>query len=357
MSQQLTLHGKPAVIHHIPTTRYQGSKSKIASWIWDNIKCLNFNSTLDAFGGTGIMGYLLKTKNKQVFYNDILKFNYYIGTALIENDSVKLSKEDTKFLLNYHSGIDYGTFIQDTFQEIYYTDEENKWLDMVVANIENLDSFYKKAVAYYALFQACIIKRPFNLFHRKNLYVRLADVDRSFGNKATWDKPFDCHFRKFVDEINNCVFSNGMENKAFNLNVFDVDNIGNNFDLIYIDTPYISKEGVGVDYLEFYHFLEGIVNYGNWGEMIDYNSKHRRLKHKKPVWCDKTRIHGAFNKLFEKFRDSTLVVSYRSDGIPSINDLTMLMEKYKNNVTEVRFKNYKYVLSNNHSQECLLIGI
>jgi adenine-specific DNA methylase len=357
MIQQLTLQGKPAVIHQLPTTRYQGSKSKIAPWIWGNIKSLKFNSALDAFGGTGVMGYLLKTNGKQVFYNDVLKFNYYIGVALIENDSVKLSKEDIEFLLNYHPRVDYGTFIQDTFQDIYYTDEENRWLDMVVANIEELDDFYKKAVAYYALFQACIIKRPFNLFHRKNLYVRFADVDRSFGNKATWDKPFDCHFRKFIAEINNCVFSNGMGNKAFNLDAFDIDNIGNNFDLIYIDTPYISKEGVGVDYLEFYHFLEGIVNYGSWDNLIDHRSRHRKINHKKPVWCDKTMIHGAFNKLFEKFRDSTLVVSYRSDGIPPIDELKMLLGEYKDNIKEVRFDKYKYVLSNNHSQECLLIGV
>ncbi|OQX21694.1 MAG: hypothetical protein BWK75_02630 [Candidatus Altiarchaeales archaeon A3] len=68
ITQQLYLPGKPADIHHLITTRYQGSKSKIASWIWDNIKDLKFNSALDAFGGTGVMGYLLKTKGKQILY-------------------------------------------------------------------------------------------------------------------------------------------------------------------------------------------------------------------------------------------------------------------------------------------------
>ncbi len=365
---QLTLQGNPAAIHQLPTTRYQGSKSKIAPWIWDNIKSLNFTSALDAFGGTGTISYLLKTKNKQVTYNDILKFNHYIGVALIENDTIKLSKEDIEFLLNYHSSVDYKTFIHDTFHDIYYTDDENKWLDMIIANIETYDNFYKKSLAYYALFQSCIIKRPYNLFHRKNLYVRLADVERSFGNKTTWDKPFECHFKKFADEINNCVFSNGMENKAFNQDVFDIKG---NYDLIYIDTPYISKAGVGVDYLDFYHFLEGIVNYKNWSNMIDYKSKHKRIKNGKSMcdsltlatstrmtrrWCDKTKIPTAFNELFKKFKDSILVVSYRSDGIPSIDELKMILKKYKDNVTEVRFDNYKYVLSNNCSQECLLIA-
>ncbi|MGB2843030.1 MAG: DNA adenine methylase, partial [Halobacteriota archaeon] len=120
---QLTLMGDLIKPHNLPTTRYQGSKSKIVEWIWGNIKELNFESALDAFGGTGIVGYFLKMKGKRVFYNDILGSNYYIGTALIENDAVKLSGEDIAFLLQPHLDINYPTFIQDTFSDIYYTDE------------------------------------------------------------------------------------------------------------------------------------------------------------------------------------------------------------------------------------------
>jgi len=351
---QLTLMGEPIKQQNLPTTRYQGSKLKIVEWIWGNIKDIEFESVLDAFGGTGVVGYFLKTKSKQVYYNDILKSDYYIGTTLIENDDTRLTDDEIDFLLHPHPDIDYPTFIQDTFFDIYYTDEENRWLDMIIQNIENeLDDFYKKALAYYALFQSCIIKRPYNLFHRKNLYMRTSDVKRSFGNKATWDTPFEKHFLNFVDEANGCVFSNGKHNKSLNQDIFDVEG---DFDLVYIDTPYISKGGVGVDYLDFYHFIEGIVNYPNWGDMIDYRSKHRKIKHEKSVWCDKNKIHTAFDQLFKKFQDTTIVVSYRSDGIPSIGELTRLLEKYKSTVREVRYGEYKYVLSNNNSDECLLIG-
>ena len=65
----------------------------------------------------------------------------------------------------------------------------------------------------------------------------------------------------------------------------------------------------------FYHFLEGIVIYPKWKDMIEYRSKHKRIKHNKPVWCDKNKIYTAFNNLF------------------------------------------KYVLSNNNSEECLLLGL
>jgi len=336
-----------------PSTRFQGSKLKIVDWIWDAIKDLGFNTVLDSFGGTGSVGYMLKSKCKQVTYNDILKFNWYIGMALIENADNKLSEEDVVFLLRRHNGIKYPTFIRETFESIYFTNEENDWIDKVATNITLLDNIYKKALAYFALFQACIIKRPYNLFHRKNLYIRFSDVERNFGNKTTWDTPFEVHFRQFVAEANQAVFCNGQQNKALNLDVFDIEE---KFDLVYIDTPYISRKGVGVDYFGFYHFLEGLVNYSKWPEIIDYRTKHKCLRKKSSVWTDKNRIFAAFDHLFAKFKDSILVVSYRSDGIPSIGELINLLKRFKPNVEELKRRNYKYVLSTNHSEEVLLIG-
>jgi len=298
---------------------------------------------------------MFKKKGKLVTYNDILKFNWYIALALIENESIQVSQDDINFVLNRQARVKYPTFIHDTFQDIYFTDKENLWIDMVAANIRQLDHVYKKALAYFALFQSCISKRPFNLFHRKNLYLRQSEVARNFGNKTTWDTPFEVHYRKFIKEANRAVFSNGRENRCLNADVFDVEG---NFDLVYIDTPYISRNGVGVDYLSFYHFLEGLVNYENWPEMINNRTKHKRLKGQDciAIWTDKKRIHSAFDQLFKKFRNSILIISYRSDGIPSVEELVSLLKKYKQNIQEIKRKNYKYVLSTNHSEEILLIG-
>lgn len=336
-----------------PSTRFQGSKLKIVDWIWEGIKGLKFQTALDAFGGTGSIAYLLKQKGKTVTYNDVLKFNYYIGRALIENDTTVLSKEDINLLLARHKKIVYPTFVTETFKDIYYTDEENRWIDMVAANIELLDDRHKQSLAYFALFQACIAKRPFNLFHRKNLYLRFADIKRDFGNKVTWDTPFEVHFRRFVEEANSAVFSNGQRNQALNLDSFDVEG---DFDLVYIDTPYISRKGIGVDYLEFYHFLEGFVNYGVWPDMIDYRSKHKRLRTQPSVWTNKNKIYAAFDRLFERFRDSIIVVSYRSDGIPSIEELVEIFRKYKRTIHKIKRKYYKYVLSKHEIEEVVLIG-
>lgn len=340
--------------HQFPSTRYQGSKAKLASKIWEYTRCLNFDVVLDLFGGTGAIGYMYKTMGKKVLYNDYLTCNYFTGSALIENSKFTLNNEDIKFVLMPHSAINYPNFIEKTFKNIYYTDEENKWLDIVTTNISYIKNDYKKALAYFALFQACLVKRPYNLFHRRNLYVRLADVKRSFGNKTTWDLPFENHFIKFIHQANNAVFDNGKENKAYKQDALNSDITA---DLIYIDTPYISRNGEGVEYIDFYHFLEGLCNYNDWESKIDYKSKHLKFKNKKSVWSDKERIIDAFDNLFHLYRKSILAVSYRSAGIPSPEVIILLMKKYKKNVEEAFRGDYKYALSKNgNSKEILIIG-
>lgn len=335
-----------------PSTRYQGSKNKILQWIDYHTKHLNFDTVLDAFGGTGSVAYMFKKRGKQVFYNDYLKFNHYIGLALVENNTEFLSDDDVRFILGNHS-YKYPTFISDTFKNVYYTDEENTWLDRVVTNIRSLENDFKVAMAFFALFQSCIIKRPYNLFHRKNLYVRSAHVERSFGNKKTWDTSFEKHFIKFVEEVNDAIFDNGKAHKSYHSDIFDLDlDVP---DLVYIDTPYISTKGVGVNYFDFYHFLEGLVHYEQWAQMIDYESKHLKIRNTKNRWSDKSQIHEAFNDLFKKFRKSQLLISYRDDGIPSIEQLISMLVNLGKRV-EVKKFDYKYALSNTKSKEVLIIA-
>ncbi len=337
-----------------PSTRFQGSKAKLADKIWECLKPLTFESAIDLFGGTGSIGYILKKNNKRVIYNDYLKSNYISGLALIENANVILNDYDIDYILSVHSNTSYPNFIQKTFSNIYFTDQENKWLDIISTNIRNIKNEYKQALAFFALFQSCLAKRPYNLFHRKNLYVRLANVERNFGNKTTWDKPFEEHFIKYVEEANRAIFDNGKKNLAYNKDAFTLDATA---DLVYIDTPYISNRGSGVDYLDFYHFLEGLSNYHIWHTHIDYYSKHRKFINNKSIWCNKDCIIDAFDQLFKKYKDSILVVSYRSDGIPSPEQLQVLMKKHKTHVREALRHEYKYVLSkNDDSREILLIG-
>jgi adenine-specific DNA-methyltransferase len=335
------------------STRYQGSKRKLLEWIWANVENLRFDTVLDVFGGTGAVSHLFKTAGKQVTYNDSLAFNWHIGLALIQNADIHLTATDVEVLLQPQPDLNYPDFIQTTFQNIYFTDEENAWLDRIVYHIDHLlEHPVKQAIARFALFQSCIAKRPYNLFHRANLYMRFARVERSFGNKSTWDTPFEVHFRAFVQEANQAIFDNHRENLALNLDALAAP-VG--ADLVYIDPPYLNAKGVGVDYRDFYHFLEGMTTYEDWPKQVDFHSKHKRLLREESLWNDAKKILGAFETLIARHQNSILVVSYRDDGIPTKDELLNVLRSYKRTVYEAE-KSQKYVLSIHDSHELLFIA-
>lgn len=318
---------------------------------------LEFDSVLDAFGGTASVSYAFKRMGKEVAYNDLLVANYQTGLALIQNSTTKLSDDDISWVVTRNKGVEYPSFVQDTFRGIYYKDSENAWVDMAITNIGLLKNRHKRALALYALFQSCLIKRPFNLFHRRNLNMRLARVKRRFRNHTSWNKPFRMRFEQFAREANASIFSNGKDNIALNYDVFEIPR--KTYDLVYVDPPYLSDEGRYVDYYSAYHFLEGLCQYRKWKEMIDYDTCNRRLvtNGNGDKWGKNAEdVERSFDRLFRKFQDSALVVSYMSPGIPSVSELKVLLEQYKKRVF-LHKRSYRYVLSTRlHMHEVLLVA-
>lgn len=337
-----------------PQTRYQGSKRKLCSWLWSCLETLEFETALDAFGGTGSVSHLLKAAGKRVTYNDILRSNEQMAIALIENDGTPLTEKTMRTLRQAEGRCSSPSFIADNFSGIYFTDEENGWLDGMCRRIRNLPARHERAIAWYALFQAALIKRPYNLFHRRNLYMRTADVARSFGNKRTWDRPFAEHFSNFVREANKALIDGRGSCVVLCGDAAEVPGV---FDLVYVDPPYINGRGTGVDYAHFYHFLEGMLDYDRWGERIDRRSRHLRLHTAPSPWTKPGQIGSAFARLLERFRDAVLVISYRSDGIPSITELVRLLRRHKRRVRVHERQRYQYALSRNaRSHEVLIAG-
>jgi len=102
--------------------------------------------------------------------------------------------------------------------------------------------------------------------------------------------------------------------------------------------------------------LEGLARYNNWETLINQKTKNKSFKREiyPNIWTKDT-IHKSFDDLFNKFQNSILVVSYRSDGIPTIKELTDMIKKYKRTITIVR-NEYQYALSKRHIKEVLIIG-
>ena len=205
------------------------------------------------------------------------------------------------------------------------------------------------------------------MFHRANLNIRLRKVERSFGNLATWETPFEKHFIHFVDEANSLVFNNGKKNLVFCQDARDwFPPIG--ADLVYIDPPYVSMppRWDTVDYVPKYHFLEGLVRYEEWPNLINTASPRKEIVDGYRPWVSREeRLDGApltaLKQIFETYKESIIIVSYRDPGIPSIAAISEALQEVKPNVQMFRWP-YRYALAKQHplknviAHEVLLVG-
>lgn len=342
-----------------PSTRYQGSKRKLVPWFLEIFESQKFSSVADVMCGTGAISYMLKRMGKSVFANDYLRFNEISAQAYIENRRYRVSDDEVDWFLRQHSKVEYSSFVKNTFPGMYFTDQENQWLDRTICNImgfkgdNKLETRAKRAIATHAVVQACLQKRPFNQFHRKNLYLRSANVQRSFGNSTTWETPFADLFMRHVKETNAHVFDNGQKNAASNRDVVKFRR--RNIDLVYIDPPYfrLDRERKQCNYRFIYHFVEGLVRYDQWPDLIDHDFSTLPLK---PNGNSTEVLHSCEKKVLGKslldwFEDiitnwpnAQIAFSYKQPGIPTHFAIKKMLEETGRDV-EVYRRPYTYALN------------
>ena len=328
-------------------------------WIQSAFEELDFSSVIDLMSGTGSVSYLLKRMGKQVIANDYLKFNYITAQAFIENKKYLVDEEELKWILGKNSRVEYDSFIAQTFRDYYFTQPENQWIDQVICNINQLSGpdqsaiRAKRAIATHSLIQACLMKRPFNLFHRRNLYLREAQVDRSFGNKTTWDTPFQKLLQNKISESNLYVFDNGMKNKAMNEDAAKIST--SSVDLVYIDPPYFRLDGDRrqSNYRFSYHFVEGLAQYGVWHDLLDNKSPLRALKPNGNsgevlYQCERSKLQETLlcwlKRIVSNWPNAQIVMSYKQPGVPSWWVIKKLLEDTGRDVSVCR-ATYQYALN------------
>lgn len=181
-------------------------------------------------------------------------------------------------------------------------------------------------------------------------------MKRSFGNKATWDTPFHVHLRRHSEAADRAVFAGRRRCRAVQADLGDHD--PSRFDLVYLDPPYVSAGGTGVDYLDYYHFLEGLCNPDGWSERVLHRYKHKPLAGRgQSPWADPAGIERAFQSALRHFAGCKVVISYRCDGIPSIDAIAGWLKRAGKRVEVVDLGEYVYALSTNRrSREALLIA-
>lgn len=336
----------------LPVTRYYGSKRRLAKWIYDNIKELEFNSVLDVFGGTSTVSLIFKKMGKQVYFNDALEFNTISAQALLAN---QLPVDESTFYKIIESIKPEEGVIFKNFPDIFYTDSENKWLDGAIRMTKTLKPHISNIILY-TIFQACLKKRPFNLFHRANLYLRTQNVKRTFGNLKAWNTSFEeiCHdsFR----ELQSNIWDSNINHTV--LPTSDAINLNNGYDLVYIDPPYVGLNDKNEDYLKKYNFLEGLCNYDNWEHYMQQKNKIKLASFNKIYvtdWQKKKNFSDNLFKLISKHKDSIVVLSYVDNATPSFETLVAFFKENFSEVT-VSSKELSHALSSNKKQELLFVA-
>jgi adenine-specific DNA methylase len=331
-----------------PGTRYMGSKNKIIHDIWNIMKDYEFKSFFDAFAGSNVVGYFMKTKGKQVITNDFLRFSYITSTAIIENSSVRLEPADIRFLLDNQNDEDY---ISRTFRDLYFSSAENQFLDRVRFNITLLDDECKQALAMASLIRSCMKKRPRGIFtfigHRYD------------DGREDIRKPLPEHFTESVEIFNNAVFDNETDCKSFNLSTENLDVKTN---MVYFDPPYFTHNSDN-DYVRRYHFVEGLAK--NWeGLEIQEHTITKKFKSYKSPFAKKEDAYAAFKNLIERYRESIIAISYSSNSLPTKEEMIEILSKYKSKVVAheidhvYSFGNQNHKAGNgfNRVKEYLFIG-
>lgn len=347
--QRLEPQPLPQQVSAYPPTRFMGSKSKLLSEIWSVVSQFNVNTVVDLFSGSGVVGYMLKAQGKAVVSNDYMAMSATFTKAMIENNSVTLPLEEAKGLLVVHKESDH--FVATTFKGLYYSDEENDLIDTLRTNIAAMRDQYKQAIAMTSLIRACLKKRPRGIFTYTG--------HRYDDGRQDLKKSLAQQFLESVDAVNKSIFDNGKSNFSKHGDAMDLK--VENSDLVYIDPPYYSPLSDN-EYVRRYHFVEGLAR--DWkGVEIQEHTQTKKFKSYPTPFSTRKGAADAFDKLFKKFANSILVVSYSSNSQPTQDEMVAIMAKYKEHV-EVIPIDYKYSFGNqsdakthrNTVQEYLFVG-
>ncbi len=306
--------------HKFPKINFIGNKEKIAQWIISYFP-ENIQSIFDAFSGGGSVSYQSKQKGLQVISNDILKINYLISKALIENSTEVLLYSDIDLIF---SGIPMEGFMHKNYSEVFFFSEECKELDLYRQNIKKLPSDYKQALAMVLMRRAMIRKMPYSRFNIKwEKIIQLRDEKYSYEKykrkRAYHNQSFKSHFLENYYEYNRAVFNNKKENIALNADVFDVLETVK-ADAVYLDPPYTGT----------------MNNYFGFYGMLDEYIAEKKLTTFENNFVDKKISLELFDRLFSKLGNFKYwFLSYNNSSYPTKEQLIDLLGKYSKNIQVV----------------------
>lgn len=277
----------------IHSRRYLGSKYKLIPLIKKVIKkeCESFSTFADIFAGTGVVADAFNSLNTKVIVNDILYSNYIIYNAFFSNESYDKAK--VRQLINKLNSINPkdDNYFSINFGDTYFSYENALKIGEIRETIEdwansNLINFREKAILITSLIYA--MDKVANTCGHYDAFRKTID------SGAT---PIQLLMPYIKDEANK---NNEIYRNDANLLVREIK-----ADIIYIDTPYNSRQ-----YSDSYHLLENVAKW----EKPEVTGVARKMVDRsdiKSAYCTK-KAPGVFKDLIDNCDCKYIIVSYNN---------------------------------------------
>jgi adenine-specific DNA-methyltransferase len=316
LSSVLTLEQRLSVY---PRLRYMGSKHRLGARLGEVFAELPPGPAVDAFSGSGVVSYVLKAAGRPVVANDQLAFAAAVTEALVANDQERLTEHDLDTICS--GNIDGRDFIQRTFNGLYFPREDHAFLDAAWSHIGTLGP-PKRQLAIGALCLAAAWKQPRGVF--------TITTPRYDDGRRQLHTPLEALFREAALAFNAAVFAS---EAACESRQGDALAITGEYAVAYLDPPYAPPRD-DADYIKRYHFLEGLATYWKDQEIM-WETRTRKLVKRHTPFASKRTVRPALERLFEHFKESTLVVSYGSNAAMDVTELEALLRRHKPRVSRI----------------------
>lgn len=310
-----------AQVERYPHMRYMGSKYRLLPTLSTVFQQAGGRTALDPFSGSGVVSYLLKAHGYEVTSGDYLNFPVALANAACANQKQQLTGEAMRAIVS-GGNLDGRDFISRTYDGRFFTRADLAFLDSAWSQIARLGGA-ERHLAVASLVLAAARKQPRGVFTVTGL--------RYDDGRPSLHQPLAEQFIRCVEAWNAAVFA-GAPCRAIQ---GDVAQAPTGADLVYLDPPYAPPRDDN-DYVKRYWFLEGLATYWDNGTAaVMSDTKTRKLPKRQTSFGSKRTIEMALLSTFERFRDSTIVLSYGSNAVPSLDRLLNMLRDVKGGTPDV----------------------